>query len=92
MPAPIRKRLLVDQLAQVSQPLVAADMDKLYPASLAVWHLQGSFFDLVDDVSKLTLYPEIGRFAVDNSLINDTLHVTYHYGFSSTIGAGPARR
>ena len=92
MPTPIRKRLLVDQLAQVSQPLVEADMDKLYPASLAAWHLQGSFFDLVDDVSKLTLYPEIGRFAVDNSLINDTLHVTYHYGFSSTIGAGPYDR
>ncbi len=92
MPGPIRKRLLVDQLAQVSTPLAEADMDKLYPASLAVLHLQGSFFDLVDDASLLKLYPEIGRFAVDNTLLVDTLHVTYHYGFSSTIGAGPYDR
>jgi hypothetical protein len=92
MPTPIRKRLLADQLDQVSVPLVEADMDKLYPASLSVYHEQGFFFDLVDDVSKLTLYPEIGRFLVDNTLLNDNLRIGYHYGFSSTIGAGPYDR
>jgi hypothetical protein len=88
LPTPIGRLLLDDQLRGLSHPLVATDMDKLYPASIAVYHLQGAFYDLVDDVDHLRLFPERGRFAVDATLLADTLRAGYCVGFSSTIGAG----
>lgn len=91
-PTPIGRLLLADQLRRLQQPLAPEDMDKLYPASLAIYHLQGAFFDLVDDLSHLRFFPEIGRFSVDNTLQGQTLRVDYHVGFPSTIGAGPYDR
>ncbi len=75
----------------ISRLLFAQETANLYPNSVEVLQQQGSFFDTVD-AAKLTIYPEIGRFKVDPSLQNATLQVRYHYGFSSTIGAGPYDR
>jgi len=75
----------------ISNALLKMEMARLYPNSMAVLHQQGSSFDPLD-ADKVTLYPEIGRFLVDSSFPSDTLRVRYHYGFSSTIGAGPYDR
>jgi len=45
------------------------------------------FLDLT--TGRSTIYPELGRFHVVNAPVGAPLFVTYHYGFSSTIGAGP---
>lgn len=75
----------------ISQPLWEAQTANLYPQALGVFRLQGSFFDPVD-AQQLSIDPERGRFKTLNPPANDQLHVTYHYGFSSTIGAGPFDR
>ncbi|MCC6168606.1 MAG: hypothetical protein IT329_15400 [Caldilineaceae bacterium] len=64
---------------------------ELVPASLNVLHLQGSFFDPVP-LTQVTIYPEVGRLTLDAALQGDTIRVTYHYGFASTLGAGPYDR
>ena len=38
------------------------------------------------------MHPGLGRFEVDAALLGRTPAVSYHYGFSSTIGAGPYDR
>ena len=91
-PTPIGRLMLTDQLRRLQQPLAPGDMDKLYPASLAVFRQQGGFFDLVDDVSLLRLFPTIGRFIVDSTIQAGPFRVDYHVGFPSTIGAGPYDR
>lgn len=60
---------------------------ELIPASLNVLHLQGSFYDPVPP-AQMTVYPEVGRFALDAALQGDPVRATYHYGFASTLGAG----
>lgn len=65
--------------------------DELIPASLDILHLQGSFFDPVPP-HQVTIYPEVGRLTLDAALQGDTIRVTYHYGFASTLGAGPYDR
>ena len=45
------------------------------------------FFDATSN--RYTVFPEIGRFHVQNPPARQQLYVTYHYGFASTIGAGP---
>ena len=71
--------------------LFGAYATDLYPASLTVHKLAGSFFDEVP-LGQLTVHPRLGRFKVDAALLGQTLAVSYHYGFSSTIGAGPYDR
>ena len=82
----------------ISKLLFAQETANLYPdpslypdSSVGVLQQQGSSFATVAP-AKVTIYPEIGRFKVDPSLQNATLLVRYHYGFSSTIGAGPYDR
>ena len=49
------------------------------------------FFDTTSQ--RYTVFPEIGRFQVQNPPAGQQpLYVTYHYGFASTIGAGPYDR
>jgi hypothetical protein len=79
LPTPIQKRLLDAQLAA------------LYPASLGVLRESVGQYDLVDP-GELTIYPELGRFRVNNPPTNDVVYGIYHYGFPSTIGAGPYDR
>jgi hypothetical protein len=52
----------------------------------------GAVYSLLDPVhfvdgKRITVFPEIGRFKIMNPPANQTPFVTYHYGFSSTIGA-----
>ncbi len=70
---------------------------ELYPNSLAVWSspVPGSDSAYVPD-TELTVRPERGRFMWGGSSPPDSppigLWTTYHYGFSSEIGAGPYDR
>jgi hypothetical protein len=50
----------------------------------------GQFID--PGIKRSTLFPEIGRFRPVSPPAGEPLFVTYHYGFSSTIGAGPYDR
>jgi hypothetical protein len=66
--------------------------DPLWPGSLAVY----ATYAPTDPNKPLSPYrlkvrPEHGRVFVDPSLARDVV-VTYHYGFSSAIGAGPYDR
>lgn len=72
--------------------LLRAELPHLYPASLTVHRLAGSFFDPVPVAQISAIYPELGRFRVANALATDTLAVSYHYGFPARIGAGPYDR
>jgi hypothetical protein len=108
LPTPISSPLLRASLADPqAQPLYAAldpDGVTLQPNSLGVFTEPGSFYELVD-VSQVTtspeapntthqimLFPETGRFAVLHPPLNGPVTVTYHYGFSAAIGAGPYDR
>jgi hypothetical protein len=91
LPAPIGTALLREQVSQLHVPLAPEDGDRLYPGSLSVRRHAGSFYDVVDDVTQLRLYPEIGRFHITQQAPAD-FRVAYHYGFSSRIGAGPYDR
>jgi hypothetical protein len=80
----------------ISTALLKREMDHLYATAtsanaLAVYHQQGSFFDPVP-TNQVTVYPEIGRLKLDAALLNATIRVGYHYGFSSDLGAGPYER
>ncbi len=80
----------------ISTPLWEAETDSLYANAadlnaLGVFHQQGSFFDLIPP-TQVTIYPEQGRLKLASALQGDLLHVTYHYGFSARIGAGPFAR
>lgn len=48
--------------------------------------------DAVADPDAVIVYPELGRFQVMNPPVDDIVFSTYHYGFSSTLGAGPYDR
>jgi hypothetical protein len=65
----------------------------LYPNALAVYPASNST-DVSDAVplTALTIRPERGRFEVQASPLVTQVWTTYHYGFPSTIGAGPYDR
>jgi len=68
-----------------------AETANLYGNSLQVMLVEGnSATPLTTD--QITLYPELGRFSTTATLTAETATVAYHYGFSSTIGAGPYDR
>jgi hypothetical protein len=79
MPGPLRKSLYERERAN------------LYPGSLELFRRAGSFYDSVDP-AQVTVFPELGTFQVAAALQNETLLVSYRYGFSSLIGAGPYDR
>lgn len=91
LPTPISKPLLDAILALRSATPEARPYPNqnasLYPESLAVLAQAGSFYDPVPP-NTLTIWPERGRFALDSSVESPDLRASYHYGFSSTIGAG----
>jgi hypothetical protein len=91
LPTPISKPLLDAILALRSATPRALpypnESASLYPESLEVLARAGSFYDPVPPES-LTIWPEHGRFALDSPPPSPDLRVGYHYGFSSTIGAG----
>jgi hypothetical protein len=108
LPTPISAPLLRASLADPQAQALYAELDPdgvtLQPNSLGVFTEPGSFFELID-VSQVTtfpeaatssheimVFPESGRFAVLHPPLNGAVTVTYHYGFSSIIGAGPFDR
>jgi hypothetical protein len=108
LPSPISTPLLRSALANPDvQPLYAAlapDGVTLEQNSLGFFTLPGSFYELVD-LAKVTtapepanasfplmVFPETGRFAVLPPGLDGPVTVTYHYGFSGPMGAGPYDR
>ena len=107
LPTPISTPLLDASLgAPETQPLYAmleSDGVTLQPNSLGVFNFTGTFYELIDvsQVStfpqaagtshQVVIFPEEGRFEL-LSPPADPIAVTYHYGFSSEIGAGPYDR
>jgi hypothetical protein len=97
LPTPISRTLLNLALANPdSDPLYAAidptDGVSVLLNSLGVFRQPGTFYNLVPAnqlVFDLEIAdPQRGRFKTLSPPANDRVFVTYHYGFSSTIGAG----
>jgi hypothetical protein len=103
LPGPIATPLLVAALRDPDTiPLYAAiapDGGSLVPNSMGVYQKPGLEYVLLDPphfidpvTNRITIFPEIGRFRVLDPPAGEPLFVTYNYGFSSTIGAGPFTR
>ena len=103
LPGPIASALLQAALTEPQTvPLYAAlapDGVTVVPNSMGVFTHSVSGYSLIDSshfldptTGRSTIYPELGRFHVVNAPVGAPLFVTYHYGFSSTIGAGPYDR
>jgi hypothetical protein len=75
----------------LSTPLLDFYQAQLYPDSVQVLHRQGSFWDEVDP-SQVVVHPELGTFRTSSPIGAGDVGVGYHYGFSSTTGAGPFDR
>jgi hypothetical protein len=107
LPTPITRPLLGPALAQPpAYPLYAA-VDPLdgsvIPNALGVFQENAGVFDLIPG-NQLTADPRTpttaafyidpprGRLVTRSATSTGALRVTYHYGFSSTIGAGPYDR
>lgn len=108
LPSPLTTPLLRAALANPqNQPLYSLlqpDGVTIAPNSLGVFTQPGSFYELID-VSEMTtypenpakphqvmLFPETGRFGVLHPPLNGPVTVTYQYGFSAPMGAGPYDR
>lgn len=76
--------------APIDQRLYDADAAQLYPQSFAVYHRPGSAYELVARGS-IVAWPALGRFHDVSGAAGPT-YAAYHFGFSSTIGAGPYDR
>jgi hypothetical protein len=103
LPGPIATPLLQAALTDPQRiPLysqIAADGVTVIPNSFGVFQKPGVVYVLLDIPSFIdpatkrgTVFPDIGLFRVVNPPAGQPLYVTYHYGFSSTIGAGPYDR
>jgi hypothetical protein len=106
LPGPISSALLASALSPAAAESLYASQDSAQVRelnALGAFAQLGTDYDLVD-ASQVTTYPqalgatpsvmifpEQGRLAILRPL-NGPLFVTYHYGFSSTIGAGPYDR
>ena len=103
LPGPIVTALLQAALTGTDAiPLYAAlapDGVTVIPNSVGVFTNSASGYSLIDSPhfidptsGRSTIYPELGRFQVVNPPAGPPFFVRYHYGFSSTIGAGPYDR
>ena len=72
----------------ISTALLDAELANLYPRSVGVFRQPGADYVLVPPAS-VKIYPELGRFRFTGP---GPVFGTYHYGFSSPIGAGPYDR
>lgn len=107
LPTPISTPLLQTSLTDPQAPPLYAALESdgvtLQPNSLGIFTEPGSFYELLAAHQVTTLpilqgasdqvaiLPETGRFAVLQPL-NGPITVTYSFGFSSEIGAGPYDR
>jgi len=104
LPGPIASPLLQAALSDPPTiPLysqIAPDGVTVVPNSFGVFQKPGVVYVLLDIADffdttsrRYTVFPEIGRFHVQNPPAGQQpLYVAYHYGFASTIGAGPYDR
>jgi hypothetical protein len=108
LPTPISTPLLSSALANPqTQPLYAAlDTDgiTLQPNSLGIFTMPGSFYELIDGseittypedsatTHEIMIFPEIGQFGVLQPPLDGPITVSYNYGFSAPMGAGPYDR
>jgi hypothetical protein len=104
LPGPIATPLMQGALRQPATiPLYAAidpaDGVTLLPNTMGVFTKAASGYSLldiaqfIDPVTKRTrILPESGRFRPNGPINGEALYGTYHYAFSSTIGAGPFDR
>lgn len=103
LPAPISRSLLETDLKAKQQELYAKidpnDSTEVIANSLGVYRKPGSFYELVPaalltpetpsrPAPKVTIYPKQGRFKLLDPQPDEKIYVTYHFGFSSTLGAG----
>lgn len=108
LPTPISTPLLTSSLANPQmQPLYStldADGITIQPNSFGIFTEPGSFYELID-VSQITTYPaeppaayqimvfpESGQFGALHPPLNGPVTVSYNYGFSAPMGAGPYDR
>ncbi|HEV3037638.1 MAG TPA: hypothetical protein VHA33_07630 [Candidatus Angelobacter sp.] len=83
----------------ISRFLLAEHFLDLYKTSLGVYRKPGLDYELVQNTirdgkvqaDKMKLYPEVGTFKITDGAPGPFFG-TYHYGFSSRIGAGPYDR
>lgn len=96
LPTPMSHSLLETDL-QAEQPelydaIDPTDNTKFIPNSLGVYRKSGTYVLLPAAIptaqTQVTIYPKHGRFKILKPQPNETIHVTYHYGFSSMLGAG----
>jgi hypothetical protein len=102
LPTPIDRLLWRSERENLYATFAGASLTAVSPRSLGVYVKHGSFFDLlsVDHITadanekQAAFYidPERGRLVPRKDAPAVPLRVTYHYGFSSTIGAGPYDR
>ena len=102
LPAPIDSFLMRASLQDLYASIDPADGISVAPNSLGVYLEQGSYYDLltVDQVTAdahqkdagFLIDPGRGRLIPRNNAPAGRIRVRYHYGFSSTIGAGPYDR
>jgi hypothetical protein len=72
----------------IGSALLKLSLDRLYPDSMGVYQKPGVAGYVQVDPSKVQIDPVRGRFRVVDPEVTGALYVTYHYGFSSAIGAG----
>jgi hypothetical protein len=102
LPTPISHSLLETDL-QAEQPELydasdPTDNTKFITKSVGVYRKSGTYALLPAAIPtaqtptrpapQVTIYPKHGRFKILSPQPNEMIHVTYHYGFSSTVGAG----
>lgn len=100
---PVLAAALRDRATYALYAAIAPDGVTLQPNSVGVFTKPGSFYELVDGSEVTTfpegpggahavmIFPETGEFGTLHPL-NGSVTVTYHYGFSAPLGAGPYDR
>jgi hypothetical protein len=96
---PLVQAALTDQQTIPLYSEIAADGVTVIPNAFGVFQKPGVVYVLLDisnfidpATKRSTIFPETGRFRVVSPPGGQQLYVTFHYGFSSTIGAGPYDR
>jgi hypothetical protein len=75
----------------IRTPLYQAEEANLYPGAVEVFTWAGIQY-VAEAAANITLHPEIGTFRITPTPVGQAVAASYHYGFPSTIGAGPYDR
>jgi hypothetical protein len=95
LPTPISRELLATDIKASPRQLYAIvdpnDRDQNLVNSLGIYRQPGNFYEIVS-TTDVKVYPKQGRFKIISAATVPPFYVTYHYGFSSAIGACPIDR